>query len=111
VEARLTAGRGSRRRAGRTSVDPLVRLDDADAEPGEIELARLHQPGCSAVSPADERAAGLAAAVGDPADELGDLLGSSMPTGHVVEEERAARARCRRRRRRTSRRGPEPIVS
>ena len=43
-------------------VEDVVALDDADARPGEVERAGLHEPGVLRRLPADERAARLAAA-------------------------------------------------
>ena len=78
-------------------IDPVARLherrehpvllDDADGEADEVELARLHGVGVLGHLAAEQRAAGLAAAVGDARDELVDHLGDELPDGDVVEEE------------------------
>ena len=71
---------------GRRPVEDVRALHDPDARPGEIERARLHEPGVLGGLAADERAAGLATAVGDAADEGGHRLGVEPPDGDVVEE-------------------------
>ena len=67
--------------------DEPVALDDADREADEVELARLHRAGVLGHLAADQRAAGLAAALGDALDELLDLVGVELADRDVVEEE------------------------
>src|SRR3546814_1489281 len=50
--------------------DQVVALGGADREAHEVELTGLHRAGVLGHLPADQRAAGLAAAVGDALDEL-----------------------------------------
>ena len=64
-----------------------VALDDADGEADEVELARLHGAGVLGHLAADERAAGLPAALGHAVDELLDVVGVELADGDVVEEE------------------------
>ena len=64
-----------------------VALDDADGEADEVELAGLHGAGVLGHLAADQRAAGLAAALGDARDELLDVVGVELADGDVVEEE------------------------
>ena len=67
--------------------DEPVALDDADGEADEVELARLHGAGVLGHLAADERAAGLPAALGHAFDELLDVVGVEPADGDVVEEE------------------------
>ena len=67
--------------------DEPVALGDADGEADEVELARLHGAGVLGHLAADERAAGLPAALGDALDELLDVVGVELADGDVVEEE------------------------
>ena len=63
------------------------RLDDADAEPGQVVLAVGVEAGQLGGLAADQRAAGLLAAVGDAGDHpLGDA-DVELAGGEVVEEE------------------------
>ena len=61
-------------------------LDDADAAAGQVERRRLHQPRVLGGLAADQRAAGLATAGRDRADELGDALRDRPADRDVVEE-------------------------
>ena len=65
----------------------LVALGDADGEADEVELAGLHGAGVLGHLAADERAAGLPAALGHAVDELLDVVGVELADGDVVEEE------------------------
>ena len=67
--------------------DEPVALGDADGEAHEVELARVHGAGVLGHLAADQRAAGLAAAVGDALDELLDVVGVELADRDVVEEE------------------------
>ena len=67
--------------------DDAVAFDHADGEADEIELAGFHRPGVLGHLAADERAAGLPAAVGDALDQLLDVIGVEPADGDVVEEE------------------------
>ena len=67
--------------------DELVALDHADGEADEVELARVHGAGVLGHLAADERAAGLAAALGHALDELLDVVGVELADRDVVEEE------------------------
>ena len=67
--------------------DELVALDHADREADEVELAGLHGAGVLGHLAADQRAAGLAAALGHALDELLDVVGVELADGDVVEEE------------------------
>ena len=64
-----------------------VALDDADREADQVELARLHGAGVLGHLAADQRAAGLAAALGHALDELLDVVGVELADRDVVEEE------------------------
>ena len=66
--------------ADRRAVDDVGALDDADAAARQVERVVVHQARVLGRLAADERAARLAAAGRDPADELGDAIGSSWPT-------------------------------
>ena len=67
--------------------DEAVALGDADREADEVELARLHGARVLGHLAADQRAAGLPAAVGDALDELLDVVGVELADRDVVEEE------------------------
>ena len=67
-------------------------IDQAHAETGQIVVVRVHHAGMLGHLAADERAAGLAAALADAADDLGHGLGIQLAHGHVVEEEQRLRA-------------------
>ena len=78
------------------AVEPLVGLDDADAEPREVELAGCMRPGMLGGLAADERTAGIAAAGGDrPRRAPRPVPGSSTPDRDVVEEEQRLGAAAR----------------
>ena len=79
----MSTSPGAMVRAG----DELVALDDADREADEVELARLHGAGVLGHLAADERAAGLATALGDALDQLLDVVGVEAADRDVVEEE------------------------
>ena len=73
---------------GRTVTrEDLGSLDHTHREADEVELARLHRVGVLRHLAADERAAGLPAALGDTGDDLVDRLGHELADRHVVEEE------------------------
>ena len=65
----------------------LVALDHADREADQVELAGLHGAGVLGHLAADQRAAGLAAALGHPRDQLLDVVGVELADRDVVEEE------------------------
>ena len=67
--------------------DQAVALGHADREADEVELAGLHGAGVLGHLAADQRAAGLAAAVGHALDELLDVVGVELADRDVVEEE------------------------
>ena len=67
--------------------DEPVALGHADREADEVELAGLHGAGVLGHLAADERAAGLAAALGHALDELLDVVGVELADRDVVEEE------------------------
>ena len=67
--------------------DQLVALGHPDREPDEVELARLHGARVLGHLAADQRAAGLAAALGHAFDELLDVVGVEPTDRDVVEEE------------------------
>ena len=67
--------------------DQLVALDHADGEADQVELAGLHGARVLGHLAADQRAAGLAAALGHALDELLDVVGVEPADGDVVEEE------------------------
>src|SRR3546814_6862467 len=73
--------------------DQVVALGGADREAHEVELTGLHRAGVLGHLPADQRAAGLAAAVGDALDELLDVIGVELADRYVVEEEQRLGAR------------------
>ena len=76
----------------------LLALDDADGEAGQVVLAVGVHAGQLGGLAADERAAGLLAAVGDALDHRladGDV---ELARGEVVEEEERLGAARRRRR-------------
>ena len=68
------------------AVDDLVALDDPEREAGEVEVVGGVHVGKLGRLAAEQRAAGLPAAVGDALDELGDAIGSEPADGDVVEE-------------------------
>ena len=74
-------------RRDRLAVDDARPLHAADGEPGEVVLARRVEPGQLGRLAADERAAGLAAALRDALDHVGALLGGELAGAEVVEEE------------------------
>jgi hypothetical protein len=61
-------------------------LHDPDAEPGQVEVVLAHQPRMLGRLAADEGASREPAAVGDAADQLGDLERVQPADGHIVEE-------------------------
>ena len=67
--------------------DHLVALGDAHREPDQVELAGIHGPGVLGHLATDERAPGLPAALGNPLDQLLDVVGVEAAHGDVVEEE------------------------
>ncbi|GIU89632.1 MAG: hypothetical protein KatS3mg010_0731 [Acidimicrobiia bacterium] len=62
-------------------------VDHTDREADEVELAGLHHARVLRHLAAEQRAARLAAALGDPGDELVDLLRNELADRDVVEEE------------------------
>ena len=71
----------------------LVAVDDADAEPGEVVLVGRHHAGVLGGLAADQRAAGLHAAVGDAGDHLLDVGRVELADRDVVQEEQRLGAR------------------
>ena len=70
----------------------LLALDRADREAGQIiVLGRVHARHFRALA-ADQRAAGLAAALGDARHDLGRARGVELAGGEIVEEEQRLRA-------------------
>ena len=69
------------------AVDELLALHDPHARAREVELVLAVDPGQLRRLAADERAAGLAADLGEAVDELRDLLEVDPVRGDVVEEE------------------------
>ena len=62
-------------------------VDGADDEAGDVVVAeRVHARHLRSLA-ADQRAAGIAARLGDALDELGEVLGHELAGGVVVEEE------------------------
>ncbi len=74
----------ARTRSG-PSCGPL--LDDTDREAGQIELVGRHDAGVLGRLPADQRAAGLAAALVHPRHHGRHLVGVDLARGDVVEHE------------------------
>ena len=72
--------------AGRSPVEEIGSLDDADAGPGEVERPRLHEARVLCRLATDQRTARLPAALGDPADQRRDGIRIDAPDGHVIEE-------------------------
>ena len=64
-----------------------VALDDPDGEPDEVERTRLEDAGMLGHLAAEERAPGVATAMGDAPDEIVDLVDVEAPDRDVVEEE------------------------
>ena len=64
-----------------------VALDDAEREAREVEVVGAVHVGELGGLAAEQRAARLAAAVGDALDHVGDALGVEPPDGDVVEEQ------------------------
>src|SRR6266545_2011138 len=64
-----------------------VGLDHADAGAGDVVLVRAHHPGVLGRLAAQQRAAGVAAAVGDAGADLGHPLGNDLAAGDVVQQE------------------------
>jgi len=75
-------------------VEHLGAVDDTHAEAGKIVIVRIHDAGMLGHLAADERAAGLPAALTDPADDLGNRIGVELAHGNVVQEEQRLGARC-----------------
>ena len=69
------------------AVEDAVALGHADGEADQVELARFHGARVLGHLAADQRAAGLAAALGHAGDELLDVVGVELADGDVVEEE------------------------
>ena len=69
------------------AVDHLGPVDDAHAEAGQVVLVGLHRAGVLGHLAADQRAAGLPAALGDAGDDRGDQLAVELADRDVVEEE------------------------
>ena len=67
--------------------DHLGPVDDAHHEAGEVVVVRVHDAGMLGHLAADERAAGLAAALGDALHDLRHVVGPELADGDVVEEE------------------------
>ena len=74
-------------RADARAVDDPVALDDAEREAREVEVVGAVHVGQLGRLAAEQRAAGLAAAVGDALDEVGDAIGVEAADRDVVEEE------------------------
>ena len=81
-----------RRPATRARVQQRGPLRDAQAEPGQVPVVGAHQPGMLRGLAADQRGAGLAAALGDPGDQRRDPLRVQPPDRDVVEERQRLRA-------------------
>ena len=62
-------------------------LDHADGEAGQVEVVGRHEAGVLRRLPADEGAAGLAAALVDAGHHGGHLIGVDLAGGQVVEHE------------------------
>ena len=82
-----------RRRATRAPSTISSRSTMPSAKPGEVEVVGAVHVGQLGRLAAEQRAAGLAAAVGDALDDVGDALGVEAADRDVVEEEHAARRR------------------
>ena len=65
----------------------VLPLDHADAEAGQVVLARLVELGQDRRLAAEQGALGLDAAVADPLDDLAGQLRVVAAHGHVVEEQ------------------------
>ena len=63
-----------------TAVEDLRPLDDPDREAREIDLVGGHRPRVLGRLAAEQRAPGLAAALGDARDHEATSTGSSRPT-------------------------------
>ena len=78
----------------RGPVEEPAPLPHPDAEPSEVELVGLHEPGVLGRLAAGERRAGLAAALGDPRDQGRDPPRIQPPDRDVVEERERLGARA-----------------
>ena len=91
VAVGVQAGRGHGHEdvAGADPLGPqqCVGVDDPDARGRQVVAAVLHQAGVLGGLPAQQRAAGLPAALGDPRDDRGDLVGHHLADGDVVLQE------------------------
>ena len=74
------------------AVDQPVLRHLADAEAGDVQVVVGHHAGMLGRLAAQQRAAGLAAAVGDALHQRGDALGIDAADRDVVEEEQRLRA-------------------
>ena len=97
VAVGVQSGRGQADRARRPArcVWPSIRRSrahDADDEPGDVVLAVGVEAGHLGGLAAEQRAAVLAAAVGEPLDDLHGDVGVEPAGGQVVEEEQRLRA-------------------
>ncbi len=83
-------GQADHRVAGRDpgTVDDGIALDDAERESCQVEVVGSIHVGQLRRLAAEQRAAGLAAAVGDALDDLGHPLEVEPADGDVVEEQR-----------------------
>ncbi len=68
-----------------------VTLDRADGESGEIEVLACIHAGHFGGLAADQRRAGLAAALGDARDDSRPGLRVELPGGEIIEEEQRLR--------------------
>ncbi len=90
-----TAGREADQRvacADLAAVDDLVAFDDTDAETGQIVIAIGVHVGHFRSLAADQRGAGLQAALGDTRNDVGGNAGIELAAGEVVEEKQRFRA-------------------
>ena len=74
-------------------VEHLRPVHHAHAEAGQVVVVRVHHAGVLGHLAADERAAGLLAALADARHDLGHVLGLELADGHVVQEEQRLGAR------------------
>ena len=62
-------------------------LEDADGEAGDVEVVGAHDPAVLGGLATKQGTAGLTAALGHAADDLGDAIRVDRADGHVVEQE------------------------
>ncbi len=74
-------------------IEHLRPVHHAHAEAGQVVVVRVHHAGVLGHLAADERAAGLLAALADARHDLGHVLGLELADGHVVQEEQRLGAR------------------